>query len=315
LYPAKETKEFQFQVQNLDEISKIHTSIGICAYNEERNIGKLLDALLNQASNVVNISQILVISYSTDATNEVVEKYKKRDSRVKLVLQKKREGKASAVNLFLKEATGDVLVLESADTLPGKFTIEKLVEPFLDSHIGMTGGRPIPTNNRRKFMGVVSYLLWALHHEVSATDIENPKCGELIAFRNIIRSIPSDTAVDEAWIEMAVRANDFSLRYASDAVVYNHGPESISDFLKQRRRIYSGHLHLKKKMGYEVSTMKVSKILRVLPRVIGHSLKELFFLVGAVFLEAYGRFLGMYDFYIKKRNPYIWDMAVSTKEV
>jgi biofilm PGA synthesis N-glycosyltransferase PgaC len=296
-------------------VLKINTSIGICAHNEERNIGKLLDALLGQETNVVSIIQILVVSYSTDETNEIVEKYKRRDSRIELVLQKKRDGKASAVNLFLKEATGDVLVLESADTLPKKSAIEKLVEPFLDSNVGMTGGRPIPTNTRRKFMGVVSYLLWKLHHEVSAADVENPKCGEIIAFRNIIKNIPNDTAVDEAWIEMAVRKKGFALRYAPDAVVYNHGPESVSDFLKQRRRIHSGHLHLKEKGGYEVSTMKVSKILKVIPRVVGHSLKELFFFVGAVFLEVYGRFLGAYDFYIKKRNPYVWDMAASTKDV
>jgi cellulose synthase/poly-beta-1,6-N-acetylglucosamine synthase-like glycosyltransferase len=137
----------------------------------------------------------------------------------------------------------------------------------------------------------------------------------MIAFRNIIKSIPNNTAVDEAWIEMAVRKKGFALRYVPNAVVYNHGPESTSDFLKQRRRIYSGHLHLKKQVRYEVATMKVSKILKVIPRVIGPSLKELFFLVGAVFLEVYGRFLGAYDFYIKKRNPYVWDMAASTKEV
>jgi cellulose synthase/poly-beta-1,6-N-acetylglucosamine synthase-like glycosyltransferase len=244
-----------------------------------------------------------------------VEKYKKRDSRIELVLQKKREGKASAVNLFLKEAAGDVLVLESADTLPKKSTIEKLVESFLDSNIGMTGGRPIPTNNRRKFMGGVSYLLWKLHHEISAADLENPKCGEIIAFRNIIKSIPNDTAVDEAWIEMAIRKKGFSLRYAPEAVVYNHGPENISDFLKQRRRIHSGHLHLKEQIGYEVSTMKVSKIFKVTPRVVGHSLKEICFFIGAFFLEVYGRFLGAYDFYIKKKNPYVWDVVCSTKDV
>jgi biofilm PGA synthesis N-glycosyltransferase PgaC len=208
-----------------------------------------------------------------------------------------------------------VLVLESADTLPQKSTIEKLVAPFLDSNVGMTGGRPIPTNNRQKFMGTVSHLLWTLHHEVSAADVNNPKCGEIIAFRNVIERIPNDTAVDEAWIEMAIRRKGFSLRYAPGAVVYNHGPESASDFLKQRRRIHSGHLYLKNKAGYEVSTMKVSKILKVMPRVIGHSFREIFLFFGAAFLEAYGRFLGMYDYYIKKKNPYVWDMVASTKEV
>jgi biofilm PGA synthesis N-glycosyltransferase PgaC len=315
LYSAEEFQEFQLPVPELAEILPINTSIGICAHNEEHNIGKLLDALLRQETVTISINQIVVVSFSTDKTNEIVREYRKRDSRVKLILQKRREGKASAVNLFLKEATGDVLVLISADTLPKQSTIENLVTPFADSILGMTGGRPVPTNNRGEFMGHVSYWLWKLHHEVSAVDIENPKCGEIIAFRNIIKNIPNDTAVDEAWIEMAVRKKGFALRYEPNAVVYNHGPESVSDFLKQRRRIYSGHLHLKKKMGYEVSTMKMSKILKVIPRAVGPSLKGLPFLVGAVFLEVYGRFLGAYDFYVKKRNPYVWDMVASTKEV
>jgi biofilm PGA synthesis N-glycosyltransferase PgaC len=290
-------------------------SIGICAYNEERNISKILDALLEQETTIASINQILIVSCSTDKTNEIVQKYGKRDSRIKLVLQKKRDGKASAVNLFLKKATGDILVLVSADTLPEKSTIQTLVEPFLDSNVGMTGGRPIPTNNRRKFMGTVSYFLWSLHDGVSKTDLENPKCGEIIAFRNFIREIPKDTAVDEAWIEMLVRKKGFTLRYVPEAVIYNHGPESIPDFLKQRRRIHSGHLHLKKKVGYEVSTMKISTLLKVMPGVFDPSFKGLPFLVGAVFLEVYGRLLGAYDFYVKKRNPYVWDMVASTKEI
>jgi biofilm PGA synthesis N-glycosyltransferase PgaC len=315
LYSAVKPQEVQFHVQELDEIPTINTSIGICAHNEERNIGKLLDVLLKQETNTVRINQILVVSFSTDETNEIVQKYRKKDSRLKLVIQRKRKGKASAVNLFLKEATGDVLVLVSADTLPKKSTIENLVAPFHDPNVGLTGGRPIPTNNRRKFMGAVSYLLWKLHHELSVANIENPKCGEIIAFRNVIENIPKATAVDEAWIEMAVRKKGFALHYAADAVVYNHGPENISDFLKQRRRIHNGHLQLKEKEGYEVSTMKMSKIIMVMPRVLGCSLKDLFFSVGAVFLEVYARLLGAYDFYIKKRNPYVWDIATSTKEV
>ena len=315
LYSTETTPDFQFHVQNLDEITKMKISVGICAYNEERNMSRILDALLKQETTIVSINQILIMSCSTDKTNEIVQKFRKRDNRIKLVLQKTRAGKASAVNLFLKKATGDILVLMSADTLPQKSTIENLAVPFLDPHVGMTGGRPIPTNSRRKFMGSVSHLLWKLHDEVSTTNLENPKCGEIIAFRRVVKKLPNDTAVDEAWIEMIIRKKGFALRYVPDAVVHNHGPENISDFLKQRRRIHSGHLHLKEKTGYEVSTMELFKILKVMPRVVGHSSRGLLYLVGAVFLEIYGRFLGAFDFYVKKRNPYVWDMVTSTKEV
>jgi cellulose synthase/poly-beta-1,6-N-acetylglucosamine synthase-like glycosyltransferase len=302
-------------VSSVEGVNRIKTSIGVCAHNEASNIGKLLERLLEQETNVADIIQIVVVSCSTDETNKIVRRYMQRDGRVELVVQKKRDGKASAVNLFLKMAKGEVLVLESADTLPEKWTIEKLVEPFLDPCVGMTGGRPIPTNDSGEIMGYVSHLLWRMHHEVSLANPENPKCGELIAFRNIIESIPKDTVVDEAWIERADRSKGFSLRYAAGAVVYNHGPETVSDFLKQRRRIHSGHLCLKKQSGYMVSTMNASKLLKVFPRVFEPNLLRFPFFVGAIFLEGYGRLLGTYDFYIRKRNPYVWDMVESTKEV
>ena len=113
----------------------LDVSIGICAHNEEGNIGKLLDALLNQSTNIVSIKEIIVVSCSTDRTDEIVKAYQGRDSRVSLIVQRKRDGKAAAVNLFLKQATGGIFILESADTLPEKWTIERLVEPFLDPRL------------------------------------------------------------------------------------------------------------------------------------------------------------------------------------
>ena len=104
-----------------------------------------------------------------------------------------------------------------------------------------------------------------------------------------------------------------SIRYAQKAVVHNHGPETVSDFLKQRRRIYSGHLCLQRKSGYSVATMKVTKLLRVVPRIVRLNIRYVPYFVVALFLEGYGRFLGMYDFYVKKRNPYVWEIVRSTK--
>jgi fructose-1,6-bisphosphatase/inositol monophosphatase family enzyme len=42
--------------------------------------------------------------------------------------------------------------------------------------------------------------------------------------------------------------------------------------------------------------------------------KVMIWTFGAMFLEFFGRFLGAYDIYIKKKNPYIWDIAGSTKK-
>lgn len=287
-------------------------SIGICAYNEEKNIGKLLDALLKQTS-IKLIKEIIVISSgSTDKTNDIVLKYANRNDKIKLIIQKERKGKASAVNLFLKEASGDIAILISADVIPANDAIEKLIMPFLDPKIGITGPRVIPVNDKKKFIGFVVHLLWDLHHELS---FKYPKFGEMIAFRNIIKMIDEHTSVDEAWIESLMINKGYKLKYVDTSVVFNKGAETISDFIKQRRRIHAGHIDLKKRAKYNVPTAKLIPVAKLALSKIIKNPSKIHWVVGAIILEAYTRLLGMWDYYIKKKRHVIWDIAESTKNL
>ena len=77
-------------------------SIGIMAFNEEKNIGRLLKALLSQELKKVKIREIIVVSVgSTDKTNKIVEKFTKKNKVIKLVTGDKRRGKALAINEFI----------------------------------------------------------------------------------------------------------------------------------------------------------------------------------------------------------------------
>ena len=228
-------------------------SIGIMAYNEEANISQLLDALVSQHLSQVVLSEIVVVaSGCTDRTQAIVYQWATRDSRIRLLVQPRREGKASAINHFLMQARERIVVLCSADLLPAGTAIEQLVAPFVDPEIGMTGGRPVPVNDPKTFMGFAAHTLWDLHHRVNLASF---KAGEMIAFRKIFQRIPYDTVVDEASLEPVIRGQGYAVRYVPAAVVHNKGPDTIKDFLTQRRRIYSGHLAVRHALGYTVSTM------------------------------------------------------------
>ena len=43
--------------------NKLTCSVGVTAYNEERNIGPLLEALINQLLHQIEIGEIIVVSY------------------------------------------------------------------------------------------------------------------------------------------------------------------------------------------------------------------------------------------------------------
>ena len=290
----------------------IACSMGIMAHNEEANIGRLLGALVTQRLRDVVLSEILVVaSGCTDNTEGIVQDWANRDSRIQLIVQEKRSGKASAINEYLPQARERIIVLCSADLLPEADALERLVAPFADPEVGMATSHPVPVNDPGQFMGFAAHMLWGLHHKINLTSF---KSGEMIAFRKIFERIPYHTAVDEASIEPVVRGQGYRAQYVSAAVVYNKGPETLADFLRQRRRIYAGHLAVRDTLGYTVSTMNARRILIILLRNLDWRPRPFVWTWAIVGLEAYGRLLGLRD-YKKRRNHQIWEIATSTKQL
>ncbi len=298
-----------------EEESIIECSIGIMAYNEEANIARTLDAVLQQTGPSIRIHEVIVVaSGCTDRTVPIVSELALAEPRIRLCVQEKREGKASAINLFLKQATSPVVVLIGADVIPETSAIEQLCAPFQDASIGMVGGRPVPINDPATFMGHAVHLLWRLHDSVARI---TPKLGEVIAFRNVISGIPTDSAVDEISIQALISQLGYKLIYRPECVVYNKGPVTVRDFLKQRRRIYAGHLKVLRQQNYEASTMKVTPIFRQLIASRHFALntpKKALWTFGAMALEGYSRMQGHYD-YARKREHHIWSAVASTKEL
>ncbi len=293
--------------------NKIICSVGVFAYNEVENISKLLNALLSQKLSKVEIGEIIVVSSaSKDGTDEAVLAFAEKSNKIKLIAEKERNGKSAAINKFINASQNDILVIESADTIPAGNTIEKMVSAFADETIGMTGGKPTPENSPKNFVGYSVNLLWRLHHKMA---LISPKLGEMVAFRKIFTKIPAKSAVDEASIEAIIRKANLKLQYIPDAIIHNKGPENLGDFILQRRRIEAGHLWLQDTEKYEVASQSGSLLLRLTLTEITENPTKIFFLLGTMIIEIYSRFLGWFDYRIKKKNPFKWEIAKSTKKL
>ena len=293
--------------------NKIPCSIGILIHNEAANIANLLSAFQGQHLENVSVSEIIVVSSaSTDGSDQIVEEYSKKCQSVRLIREEERRGKSAAINIFLQAASENIVIISSGDIIPESSTVEMMINPFRDNTIGMTGCHPLPTNKTDSLTGKIVNFQWRLHHKVA---LQAPKLGEMVAFRKIMISIPEDSAVDEASIEAAIVSQGLSLCYIPEAIVLNHGPESITGFVQQRRRIAAGHLWLKKKEQYRVSTNNPKLLLRIiLTEIIRKPLSTHIVLI-TFFLEFSARILGWYDLVIKKSNPFKWDVIPSTKRI
>lgn len=291
--------------------SILPVSVGIASYNEEQNIARLLDSLLSQTLKSARISEIIVISSgSTDKTDEIVTAYAEKYPLIKLLRQRKRLGKASAVNLFLSLAREDILILSSADLLIPQDTVEKIIKPLRNAHVGIVGSHPVPLNSPESFFGFASHLLWNLHHKVSE---KTPKMGEFIAFRKVFKQIPSISGVDEANIEALIKGQGFLAVYQPECIIYNKGAETLGDFIKRRRYIYAGHLATKYNYGYEVSTINPVRIAVLVIKNMTFTWRYLLWTPVVIVLEIYSRILGFIDFKTKITVQPIWEIATTTK--
>ena len=229
-------------------------SAGVITCNEEQTIGALLAALTAPENGGFRLAQIVVVSAECrDRTDDIVRAAAADDPRIELVVEPERRGKSAAVNAFLAaRRASDVTLLTSGDVRPAPDALAALVAAFHDPRVGMAGGRPTPINPPTNLSGRMAALMWQLHHEIAW---QNPKLGETVLFRSaLVTAIPEDSPVDEASIEAAVLAQNFRLRYIPEAIIHNRGPDSLAEWLGQRRRIAYGHRWLARKHGHRVAT-------------------------------------------------------------
>jgi len=268
-----------------------------------KNVNKLVSNLLKQKTNYFSLDKIFVVACG-HSKGFIID-----NKKVKVIEEKTRKGKAAAINTALNEIDSEIVIVESADTLPKQHTIEKLLLPFSSQEVGMTAGRAIPTNSKETFLGFFNHLVWFLHHLVS---LEKPKVGEIMAFRKTVSKIPKKLAADESYLESLFYKKGYKIVYIPSAIINNEGIEDFGFLLKQRRRYFNGHLHIRKEYGYSVSTLSLKRIFVALLKYFEiksiKNYKEFFWLFLAILFETFARFLGTLDFYIFNKIPYKWEI-------
>lgn len=288
-------------------------SIGVCAYNEEKNILHTLESIISQRLDGFELSEVIVVSSgSTDRTDKIVRDFALIDPRIILMPQAKREGKNSAVNLFISSAVSDVLVLVNADNTLPDGSLQKLLEPLRDPKIGIVGGHPVPVNSKDTIPGFAVHMLWDMHHRLS---LIYPKIGELVAFRKSDVALPTNMQSDEDIIRMDLERKGFRPAYAPDAIVFNKGPTTIRDFLKQRTRVNIGERYMKNTYDYGIPTQDPSLVIAAFTSFLKDNRSHLAMMTAAMALEAAARMYAMIYVAMDKGDKTVWNQVSSTKDV
>jgi len=192
---------------------------------------------------------VVVDDGSKDGTAEVAAAAFGADPRV-TVIQKENGGKASALNVGLEHATGEVIVALDADTLFDRNTIARLVRHFGDPNVGAVAGN-VKVGNATNMLTrwqAIEYIT-SQNFDRRAYDLLN--CitvvpGAVGAWRReaVERAggYSSQTLAEDTDLTWTIRKLGYRIVTENDALAYTEAPDNLRGLAKQRFRWAFGTL-------------------------------------------------------------------------
>lgn len=109
----------------------------IAAHNEERIIGKTLQNLLNLPYD--NYEVVLGLDGCTDRTEDIVREFCNKSKKFRYFKLNLRQGKTAIINKIIKNARGEIIIINDADWIfaaRNKESLKKFFSVFDDKRIG-----------------------------------------------------------------------------------------------------------------------------------------------------------------------------------
>ncbi|MDO8524523.1 MAG: glycosyltransferase [bacterium] len=223
-------------------------SLIIPCYNEEKNISKTLQSILNLDYPRENLEIIVVDDGSIDKTLAIAQEFAKKDNRIE-VFHKENGGKYTALNFAIEKSQNPFVGTVDADSFLQKDSIKKIMEQFEEPQIMAVISTVRIANPKTIFEGVqyVEYLMGSLYRKA-------------FAFLNSVSVVPGPLSVFNKKVfskiglykkahqtedfEFALRMQKANLKiaYAIDAIVYTQGCRTFMELLRQRLRWNRGFL-------------------------------------------------------------------------
>ncbi len=290
-------------------------SVLICAFNEQRNIGKILDQILEQKINpAFTLEKIIVVSDdSTDDTNNIVSSFS--DARIELKINEVRLGKPLSFNYGKSFIQSDYILSLDADVQLHKDAfVELLTENVLDYDLIV--GKSIPTAiNKYAIASLASFGTYFILSEIISRHKNTifPVRGTMVLlserlYRTLV--LPNTPGTDQ-YMYWSCKKQDGKFLYKPSSIVYYTVPGLVKDYVKQNKRFYAALEAQEKKFGkvfvhrYDIPLFEKLRIF--IYTLIKHPLSVACWL----FIFIYSRLSSLRN----KRavDSGRWDMASSTK--
>ncbi len=263
-----------------DELPSI--SVIVPVKDEERVVGRLLNALLKADYPKEKMEIVVVEDGSVDRTTEICRDFVKQyPSQVKVICRNVSDGKPSALIEALKYVKNEIVGVFDADNVPEQDVLLRVAKHFKDPSVVALQGRVSAINAEENMLTQLVTQEEAVRYDGFMGGKEilglfvplNGSC--YFVKRAVLEAVGGwDTRSLSEDMELAARLihNGYKIKYASDVRSWQEYPASLTTFFKQRLRWFRGTMEVGVKYG---------KLLKNLNRV---SLDAEFTMVGSFIL-------------------------------
>jgi cellulose synthase/poly-beta-1,6-N-acetylglucosamine synthase-like glycosyltransferase len=236
----------EYEYKNSTTLSELpNVSILIPTHNEERDIKRRLENILESDYPKNKLEIIVIDSGSIDKTRLIIESHFK--DTVILITEQERQGKAHAINLGLQKCRGEIIILTDGTTLYDRTTIRQLIDPFKDTGIGAVSAIYDVPNRKESHVSESEYKFWVYKDKIrlleSSTHSTSWLSGEACAFRNkIIDKVDEDTLADDSNIALQIISKGHRVIVNQDARFIERSPTQFFDYFRIKSRRALGGL-------------------------------------------------------------------------
>jgi len=234
-------------------------SIIVPVKNEEKVIGRLLDALskLDYPANKKEI--VIAEDGSTDNTINICRRYAEQlGLNIKVLQKPSSNGKSSALNYGIAHAKGDIVGIFDADNVPARDALLNVCPFFEDPAVAAVQGRTSSINAEENMLTkFISHeeTVWCevylrgkdvlnlfVHLRGSCQFIRRDVLEKLKGFDE--NALSEDMEISARLVE-----NGYKIRYAPNVRSWQESPNSVKSLFRQRTRWFRGTMEVAFKYG------------------------------------------------------------------
>ncbi len=300
----------------------ISLSIGIPAYNEEKNIKNLLNSVLSQKQQGFHLESVWVIcDCCTDKTASIATELANKYPFIKVFEQTQRAGKAGGLNFIYKMNESDLLMTLDADVVLGhkRVIAEMVKEMMLHKETNVVSGflQPLKAHTIMERIGNALYLMWReikmgvndghnIHNLDGASVLIKRKFAAKISF-------PLGLIADQGYLYVkSTLRTPKGFRLAKTAPIIFRPVSTWNDMrVQSKRAIYTDKDNLAQHLGYWTRFLYVVPIRQKILGLLKSWLSNPFFVSAAIIISILVR---LFPYDEKAQKTGLWDIVTSTKK-